>query len=145
MRDHFQVVKREYEKKENRYQNDQHRYCHQAFKTSTYEEFKDLPCQNHDPIEGTCQWVLAHTRYLRWYVRPSDDLLWISTDPGCGETALTKSLVDNELRNTDKHNICYFFFFKDNEEQDNLVTALCALLHQLFAHQPWLIRHAAPA
>jgi hypothetical protein len=40
--------------------------------------------------------------------------------------------------------MCYFFF-KDNDEQDNITTALCALLHQLFTNQPQLIRHAVPA
>lgn len=40
--------------------------------------------------------------------------------------------------------MCYFFF-KDNDEQDHLNTALSALLHQLFAHQPHLIRHGLPA
>lgn len=73
-----------------------------------------------------------------------DDLLWVSADPGCGKSVLAKSLIDNELRNTDKHTVCYFFF-KNNEEQDNLATALCALLHQLFCHQPWLIQYAIPA
>lgn len=52
--------------------------------------------------------------------------------------------MDNELRHTNNHTVCYFFF-KDNEEQDNLATALCALLHQLFTKQSQLIRHATPA
>jgi hypothetical protein len=48
------------------------------------------------------------------------------------------------LRSTDTHTVCYFFF-RDNEEQDNLAMALCALLHQLFTHQPQLVRYAIPA
>jgi len=39
--------------------------------------------------------------------------------------------------------VCYFFF-KDNEEQDSVATALCALLHQLLTRHPALIRHALP-
>ena len=50
-------------------------------------------------------------------------------------------MIDNELQSTSTHTTCYFFF-KDNEEQDNLATALCALLHQLFSAQPQLLRYA---
>ncbi|MFL5624841.1 MAG: hypothetical protein ACJ788_04520, partial [Ktedonobacteraceae bacterium] len=88
--------------------------------------------------------MLSHPQYLQWYTKSHDDLLWISADPGCGKSVLAKSLVDNELQSTDTHTVCYFFF-KDNEEQDNLATALCALLHQLFSHQPRLIQYAIPA
>lgn len=62
-------------------------------------------------------------------------------DPGCGKSVLARSLVDDELRDTDKHSICYFFF-KDNEDQNNVSTALCALLHQLFGKRPQLLRYA---
>jgi ankyrin repeat protein len=70
-----------------------------------------------------------------------DDLLWISADPGCGKSVLARSLIDNELQITDTHTTCYFFF-KDNDEQDNLATALCALLHQLFSAQKQLLEYA---
>jgi GTPase SAR1 family protein len=95
-------------------------------------------------VEGTCQSVLSHAQHLQWYKNAHDDLLWISADPGCGKSVLAKSLVDNELRPTEEHTICYFFF-KDNEEQDSLTTALCALLHQLFSQMPQLIHYAIPA
>jgi len=52
--------------------------------------------------------------------------------------------VDRHLTDTDGVTVCYFFF-KDNEQQDNLATALCALVHQLFSHQHRLIHHAMPA
>jgi hypothetical protein len=52
--------------------------------------------------------------------------------------------VDQDLRAGGQETICYFFF-KDNEEQDHLTVALCAMFHQLFAQQPHLIRHAIPA
>ncbi|KAK5242070.1 hypothetical protein LTS06_011754, partial [Exophiala xenobiotica] len=127
-------------KEETRYRSSQDRNCHQALKTSTYEDFKDV---NPARVDGTCQWVLSHPQYCQWYDEQHDGLLWISADPGCGKSVLAKSLVDNELRNTGEHTVCYFFF-KDNEEQNNVATALCALLHQLFSHQPQLIQHAIP-
>lgn len=94
-------------------------------------------------VDGTCQWVLSHPQYRRWYTNEKDDLLWISADPGCGKSVLTRFLVDHELRSSTKHVVCYFFF-KDNEEQDQLATALCALIHQLLSQQSHLIYHALP-
>ena len=40
--------------------------------------------------------------------------------------------------------ICYFFF-KDNDEQNHLATALCSVLHQLFSQRPHLLHHAIPS
>src|SRR5690349_12817516 len=103
-----------------RYQNSQYRDCLKALKTSTYEQFKNV---NPDRVDGTCQWVLSHHQYLQWCTKANDDILWISANPGCGKSVLAKSLIDDELRNTKEYTICYFFF-KDNEEQDNVATAL---------------------
>ncbi len=121
------------------YESEKHYRCHQTFKVGPCEAQKDI---NPDRVAGICQWGLTHPRYLRWLNNAQDDLLWISADPGCGKSGLTKSLIDNELRTTDQHTVCYFFF-EDNEEQDSVATALCALLHQLFSHQPWRILVAA--
>jgi len=116
--------------------------CHQLFKTSSYETFKD---RNPPRVEGTCLWVLEHAHFRDWRSGPHNALLWISADPGCGKSVLSKSLVDHDLPSgSDPVTICYFFF-KDNEEQDKLATALCALLHQLFDQQPSLIRFALPS
>ena len=44
---------------------------------------------------------------------------------------LSRALIDENLVGTGSVTLCYFFF-KDNEEQNNTATALCALLHQFF-------------
>ncbi|RMZ92306.1 hypothetical protein DV736_g454, partial [Chaetothyriales sp. CBS 134916] len=139
--EHLREVKQEHEKGEKWYQDDQHRQCHQVFKTSTYEQFKNL---NPDRVDGTCQWVLSHSQYIQWYKKPHNNLLWISADPGCGKSVLAKSLVNHELRSIDQHTVCYFFF-KDNEQQDNAATALYTLLYQLFSHQSQLLLYTIPA
>jgi ankyrin repeat protein len=123
------------------YENDKYRDCHQVFKNSTYEQFKNI---NPDRVEQTCKWPLSHSLYTRWKDSATNDLLWISADPGCGKSVLSKSLVDEELPSgVIGSNVCYFFF-KDNDEQNSLATSLCALLHQLFQHQPHLLKHAVP-
>jgi hypothetical protein len=118
------------------------RRCHQAFKISTYEQHKNI---NPDRVEGTCEWALKSPEYQRWWASSHNDLLWISADPGCGKSVLTKSFID-DVSNTSAPtmSICYFFF-KDNNEQNNLATALCAILHQLFGMQPQLLKYAVPS
>ena len=117
--------------------------CHQLFKTVSYETFKD---RNPPRVEGTCRWVLEHDHFRDWRSSTHDALLWISADPGCGKSVLSKSLVDHNLCSSgDQTTIYCYFFFKDNEEQDNLAIALCALLHQLFTQQPSLLRYALPS
>ncbi|OJJ42569.1 hypothetical protein ASPZODRAFT_104980, partial [Penicilliopsis zonata CBS 506.65] len=119
-----------------RFLTDYQQRCHQAFKTSTYEQFKN---NNPTRIEGTCEWVLKSPQYLNWWKSSCNDLLWISADPGCGKSVLAKSLIDLDFQTCGLDlSICYFFF-KDNDEQNNLATALCAILHQLFAQQPDLL------
>jgi ribosomal protein S16 len=71
-------------------------------------------------------------------------LLWVSADPGCGKSVFARKLVDQDLQDDNAYTVCYFFF-KDNEDQDNLPKALCSILHQLFTSQPGLIKYALPA
>lgn len=99
---------------------------------------------NPEAAPGTCQWVLTHDQYGKWSQNPHSDLLWISADPGCGKSVLARKLIDQDLRNESAHTVCYFFF-KDNEDQNSLPTALCSILHQLFASQPELIKYALKA
>ncbi|KAH0042265.1 purine and uridine phosphorylase, partial [Aureobasidium melanogenum] len=139
---HAHSTKQHLEKEASRYQNEEHRNCHQVFKTSTYEHFKNI---NPGRVKETCRWALNHPQYQRWNESDTNDLLWISADPGCGKSVLSKSLVDEILMSdTAGSTVCYFFF-KDNDEQNSLATCLCALLHQLFQHQPHLLQHAVPA
>lgn len=105
---------------------------------SAYESQKD---RNHCRVEGTCRWVLDHPHYQDWLKSTHDNLLWISADPGCGKSVLSRALVDQEFKGLGSISICYFFF-KDNDEQNVLSTALCALLHQLFNYHPDLLHHA---
>lgn len=122
------------------YENDKERECHQAFDVCPYETHKNV---NPDRVDGTCSWVLENPRYIHWCQSKWDGLLWISADPGCGKSVLSKSLIDRELQDSGSHTVCYFFF-KDNEDQDSITKALCAILHQLFSKRPKLIRYAIP-
>ena len=99
------------------------------FKTSDYESFKDD--LNPERTPNTCEWFLQHAQYRQWHDSDHDDLLWLSADPGCGKSVLSKVLVDEGLA-TGKCGLTLHFFFKDNADQSSAATAMCALLHQLF-------------
>ncbi|KIV82741.1 hypothetical protein PV11_04825 [Exophiala sideris] len=123
--------------------NDEEKFhdCRRSFKVSSYEADKNL---NPDPEPGTCSWALNHPNFRTWRHSTHDDLLLISADPGCGKSVLVKFLVDNELRSTKEHTVCYFFF-KDNDRRDTLSVALCSMLHQFFIAHFDLIGYALPA
>ena len=138
----YNQQERHYREQTARVLTEQQQKCHQVFKTSNYEQHKDI---NPGRVPGTCQWALQNPHYLHWWNSRCNDLLWISADPGCGKSVLAKSLIDDDLgASSSTVSICYFFF-KDNGEQNNLATALCAILHQLFSQQPNLVRHALPS
>jgi ankyrin repeat protein len=119
---------------------DRQRRCHQAFKISNYEEQKNI---NPIGVKGTCQWALQNPEYIRWWESKYNDLLWVSADPGCGKSVLARSIID-EGQASSPVTMC-FFFFKDNDEQNHLATALCSILHQLFSQRPYLLHHAIPS
>jgi hypothetical protein len=105
---------------------------------STYVQDKDF---NRDRIEGTCEWFLRHPHFKEWHERNASGLLWVSGDPGCGKSVLSKYLVDEKLRKTDVQSTC-FYFFKDLAGRNDATTALRAILHQLFDQQPALLKYA---
>ncbi|KAJ5547283.1 hypothetical protein N7494_004868 [Penicillium frequentans] len=121
---------------------DQQNRCLQTFKISNYEEQKNI---NPRKAEGTCRWASQSAEYIRWSESSYNDLLWVSADPGCGKSVLSRSIIDDYLEMSRLEvTICYFFF-KDNEDQNRLASALCSVLHQLFSQRPQLLRHAIPS
>ncbi|OBT66162.1 hypothetical protein VE03_05055 [Pseudogymnoascus sp. 23342-1-I1] len=113
--------------------------CHRFFRTSHYEGFKE---RNPDPVKGTCHWFLQHPNYTSWRNSHNSSILWVSADPGCGKSVLSKLLADEELKPTRSRTTCHFFFKDDNGEQKTATNALCALLHQVFTQKPELLGHA---
>ncbi|KAK4062940.1 hypothetical protein Trihar35433_8735 [Trichoderma harzianum] len=136
----FQQREAHHREKTEKFKEKEKRECHQTFKTSTYEQYKNI---NPNRAEGTCRWVLENSHYHHWRESNHNDLLWISADPGCGKSVLAKSLIDGDLDTSGSISICYFFF-KDSDDQSSFTAALCAILHQLFGMQSDLLRHALP-
>ncbi|PIG84613.1 hypothetical protein AARAC_010916 [Aspergillus arachidicola] len=115
------------------------RSCHQTFKLVNYTEQKNI---NPRRVEGTCLWALRSPEYIRWSESTCYDFLLVSADPGCGKSVLARSIIDEYSEASSQAVTVCYFFFKDNEEQNNLAAALCSVLHQLFSQRPNLLRFA---
>ncbi|CAI7647886.1 unnamed protein product [Penicillium discolor] len=102
---------------------DQQQRCHQVFKVTNYEEQKNI---NPQRVEGTCQWALQSPEYNRWWESRCNDLLWVSADPGCGKSVLARSIIDDQAKASSLGVTICFFFFKENDNQNRLDTALCS-------------------
>ena len=118
--------------------------CFEVLRTTPYEHNKE---RNKDPVEGTCKWFLEHAKYQGWLKKQRSIWLWVTADPGCGKSVLSKLLVNSygTTKSTDSQNICYYFFKDDSEENKSATHALCALLHQLFTQNTELIKYAIPS
>jgi ankyrin repeat domain-containing protein 50 len=116
--------------------------CYESLRTTDYEFNKD---KNPDRVPGTCEWFLQHLRYRKWLDEQASAWLWVTADPGCGKSVLSKFLIDDykSTKSMDT-SICYFFFKDDSEENKSATHALCALLHQLFSQNNALLAHAIP-
>ncbi|KAI9730863.1 MAG: hypothetical protein M1834_005581 [Cirrosporium novae-zelandiae] len=119
--------------------------CLKVFRTSTYEDTME---KNPDHVPGTCEWFVRHSRYREWLNGPASNLLWVTADPGCGKSVLSKFLINSykseRQKDTSNTSICYFFFKDDSDENKSAAHALCAILHQLFEQNPALLKHAMP-
>ncbi|RAK90962.1 sex-determining protein fem-1, partial [Aspergillus costaricaensis CBS 115574] len=107
--------------------------------TCPYEDRKN---RNDKRVPGTCEWFTTHPKFTNWQQCSSHDLaglLWVSADPGCGKSVLTKYLVDEVLVGNEQQTVCYFFFKDDFPDQRSAVSALSAILYQIFLAQPQLL------
>ncbi|KAI1330559.1 hypothetical protein F5Y16DRAFT_424979 [Xylariaceae sp. FL0255] len=101
--------------------------------------YEDRKNRNPERAEGTCEWFTCHPRFHDWQNNTSSSLLWVSADPGCGKSVLSRYLVDNVLPPSKSRATCYFFFKDDFDDQRSLEGALRCLLHQLFKQRSHLL------
>ncbi|KAF0325675.1 hypothetical protein GQ607_007117 [Colletotrichum asianum] len=84
------------------------------------------------PVQGTCHWFLNHKTFTSWLRDTSSALLWVTANPGCGKTVLSRFLVDILSRQASEATVSYFFFKAGEEGRHHSHQALCAILHQVF-------------
>ena len=135
-------LKQSIEERRDWHRTEEETMCLQALCTTTYMDHKDV---NPNRVHGTCLWFLNNEKFLEWAESDCSELLWVTADPGCGKSVLSKSLVDCELRSTLSLTTAYFFFKDDGSEQKSVTHALCALVHQLCSQNHALLRKAVDA
>ncbi|KAB5518246.1 hypothetical protein GE09DRAFT_1294182 [Coniochaeta sp. 2T2.1] len=64
---------------------------------SDYEGYKNF---NSQKVEGTCEWFFTDERFGKWRESQTSSLLWVSADPGCGESVLSRALIDDHRLST---------------------------------------------
>jgi len=110
-----------------------------------YESQKN---QNSTRVPDTCLWTLQNPKYLEWRDNDAKMLLWISADPGCGNSVLARCIIDEDLpsafQNDSSKRVLYYFFKDTSLEQRSASRAISTILHQLFVSRPQLIRYALP-
>ncbi|KAI1624542.1 ankyrin repeat-containing domain protein [Exophiala viscosa] len=116
------------------YRSDRARACMTLLRAITYEDYKD---RNPEPSDGTCRWFKTDTRFRNWLKEPGYSCLWVTADPGCGKSVLSKHLVDCYLGQQfgSDTTICYYFF-KNEGTASCGTNAICSLLHQIFSNEP---------
>lgn len=102
-------------------------------------QYVDHKSRIDERVPRTCEWFTKHVRFQNWNQAKTSSLLWVSADPGCGKSVLSKYLVDQVLLNTKERTICYFFFRDDFDVQRSSKTAMASVLHQLFLTQRRLL------
>lgn len=102
-------------------------------------EYENQRADIDTPVPGTCKWVLENAQSKRWLsaVRPS--LLWITANPGCGESVLARFIADELVSSQPNAVVFPFFFHGGHEKRTKSHEALCALLHSIFTARPPLL------
>jgi hypothetical protein len=124
---------------EQKYRQDQEdkRNFLSVLRTTDFEFSKN---KNPEKSPRTCEWLLQHPEYQKWLKQASTPCLWLTADPGCGKSVLSRYLVDDFTDITSGNATICYFFFKAGEENENPNKALCALLYQLFEHNEHLLK-----
>jgi ankyrin repeat protein len=108
----------------------------QRLYTCPYKDRKDI---NGKRVPGTCEWFTSHPQFTRWNESVHSELLWVSAEPGCGKSVLTRYLADEYLPSGTR-TVCYFFFKDGYQDQTRATNALASILRQLLFAQPHLVQ-----
>jgi hypothetical protein len=65
--------------------------CLEILRTSDYLTDRE---RIQERVLGTCNWFLRHPIYQKWRGDEASGLLWLTADPGCGKSALSRFLID---------------------------------------------------
>ena len=92
-----------------------------------------------DPAHTTCQWILEHESYQKWYKDPRG-LLWIKGNPGAGKSTVLKYALETAKQNDEGLILASFFFHgRGSPIQKSPLGLFRSLLHQILQQVPGLL------
>lgn len=104
---------------------------------------------NPTKVDGTCKWFFDDLKFCGWRKSNTSSLLWLTADPVCGKSVLSRAMIDERrlFTSSTTSTVCYFFFKDECEGQMKATDALCVILHQIFSNDLTrkLIHHAIPS
>lgn len=113
------------------------------FLSSLYENaclYVETKNRNRERVHGTCDWFTKNLIFSNWATTTNQKqgLLYVTADPGCGKSVLSRYLIDEVLPLEDRV-VCYFFFKDDFPDQRSCLRVVCTVLYQLFKMRPHLL------
>ncbi|KAK1979878.1 hypothetical protein LZ30DRAFT_796894 [Colletotrichum cereale] len=104
------------QEQEARYENQLHLDCHRAFKTSTYEQFKNI---NRERVPGTCKWNVQKEVHELWCIFLSATMDGRADNITCVIDALDECCVEDRQKL-----ICYLTDFHNQRTTSTRKTQL---------------------
>ena len=96
-----------------------------------------------DPAYTTCQWILEHQSYKKWY-KDQRGLLWIKGNPGAGKSTVLKYAFEAAKRSNEDLILASFFFHgRGYLIQKSPLGLFRSLLHQILQRVPGLLTEFA--
>ena len=93
----------------------------------------------NEPAKTTCQWILKHESYKKWY-KDQRGLLWIKGNPGAGKSTVLKHAFKAAKQNNEVLILASFFFHgRGSSIQKSALGLFRSLLHQILQQVPDLL------
>lgn len=97
--------------------------------------------RNEACAPDTGQWFFRHRKYQDFYVGDAPQLLFVTAEAGSGKSTVMRTLIDSLQASQPSLLIAHFFFKDDDDLQRSYVEALSAIIHQLLAQRPALVKY----
>lgn len=91
--------------------------------------------------EGTCHWITNHHEYSSWRNYQGPGLLWISGNPGCGKSVLSRFLIDQISSEAEHETLAFFYFDDKTHNRKTAIDMIRVLLTQILQQMPAAFRH----
>ena len=89
----------------------------------------------------TGQWFFRHPKYQDFFLGNAPQLLFVTAEAGSGKSTVMRTFVDTLKASQPPPLVAYFFFKDDDDLLRSYSEALSAIVHQLLAQRPALVKY----